>query len=139
MKPWYGDGLKFTCTQCGDCCRTHGDYRWVFLENEDIARLSAFLKIDRRAFLHEYTEKEDGVRVLKWPNEVQCIFLGEKGCTVYEARPLQCRTWPFWNENLKKKVWDTDIVPFCPGAGEGRLYKIGEIRKIARGEGETGG
>ena len=77
------------------------------------------------------------MRTLNWDDE-KCVFLGEKGCTVYEARPEQCRTWPFWPENLKREVWAKEIVPFCPGADEGRLYSIGEIRRISRGEGETG-
>jgi Fe-S-cluster containining protein len=143
MKPWYADGLKFTCTECGDCCRTHGEYRWVFLSTEDIKRLADFKKVPRREFLHQWTEKgPEGMRVLKWPNEEACVFLAERngkwGCSVYEARPEQCRTWPFWPEVLKKKVWKTEVEPFCPGAGEGRLYTLGEIRKISRGEGETG-
>ena len=137
-KPWYADGLRFTCTQCGDCCRTHGDYAWVFLELGDITRLAKHLKLERREFLHRYTDSMDGVRVLKWPDDA-CTFLGKDGgCSVYDARPQQCRTWPFWPENLKRKTWETEIVPFCPGAGEGRLYQIGEIRKIAAGKRETG-
>ena len=30
-----------------------------------------------------------------------------RACTVYPVRPLQCRTWPFWPENLSsKQSWD---------------------------------
>ena len=35
-----------------------------------------------------------------------CVFLkedperGRKTCSIYPVRPLQCRTWPFWPENL---------------------------------------
>ena len=138
MKAWYSEGLQFTCSQCGDCCRTHGEYAHVFLSAADIARLTAFQKLPRAEFLHRFTQKdEDGLRVLNWDEE-KCVFLGEKGCTVYEARPEQCRTWPFWPENLSREVWEKEVVPFCPGAGEGRLYSIGEIRRIAKGQGETG-
>ena len=29
--PWYADGLRFTCTACGDCCRNHGDgFEYVY-------------------------------------------------------------------------------------------------------------
>lgn len=162
MKPWYADGLRFTCTQCGDCCRSHGDYQWVFLSPEDVTRLAKKLGMTNARFLAEYCDKdEDGLgHTLKWPKGARgaggpppggrrepegrtspdiaaCVFLGEKGCTVYEARPQQCRTWPFWPENLRKKVWEEEIVPYCPGAGEGRLYTLGEIRKISKDEGET--
>ena len=139
MKPWYADGLKFNCTQCGDCCRTHGDYAHVYLLKTDIDRLVKFHKVTRNEFLQKFTgkDKDSGMRTLNWDEE-KCVFLGEKGCTVYEARPEQCRTWPFWPENLTPDVWNKEIVPFCPGAGEGRLYRIGEIKKISRGLGETG-
>ena len=158
MKPWYRDGLRFTCTQCGDCCRSHGDYQWVFLTPDEVTRLAKHLGMTNAKFLHEYCDKdEDGLgHTLKWPDRA-CVFLGQgsgespgegaaspkgeqarkEGCTVYDARPQQCRTWPFWPENLPKKVWDKDIVPFCPGAGEGRLYSLGEIRKISKDQAET--
>lgn len=146
MKPWYADGLRFTCTQCGDCCRSHGDYQWVFLSPTDVTRLAESLGLSNARFLAAYCDKdEDGLgHTLKWlkggagdPDIAACVFLGEKGCTVYDARPQQCRTWPFWPENLTKKVWKADVEAYCPGAGEGRLYTLGEIRKISKDEAET--
>ena len=29
---------------------------------------------------------------------------------------MQCRTWPFWPENMSSKAW-TSIAAFCPGVG----------------------
>lgn len=137
--PWFRDGLRFTCTQCGDCCRSHGEYKWVFLDPADVTRLAQHKGMTNVEFLREYCDRdEDGItHTLKWPDDA-CVFLGDQGCTVYDARPTQCRTWPFWPENLTKKVWEAEIVPFCPGAGEGRLYSIGEIRRLAKSQGETG-
>lgn len=135
-KPWYADGLRFSCSQCGECCRTHGEYAYVYLSNDDITRLSEHLQIERNAFLQAYTDRDGPWRILRWPEEA-CVFLTEKGCSVYEARPTQCRTWPFWEENLDREVWFNEIVPFCPGAGEGRLYDLREIRACARGESEA--
>lgn len=136
-RPWYADGLRFSCTACGKCCTSHEGYEFVYLENADITRLAKHFGLERRRFLAEYTERQDEFRILKWPDE-HCIFLSESGCTVYDARPTQCRTWPFWPETLKKQVWQEEVVPFCPGAGEGRLYSLSEIRALMRGEGETG-
>lgn len=137
MKPWYREGLRFGCTNCSDCCRSHGEYVNVYLSVTDVTRLAGTLKLERKVFLHQYTDRvEDGIWKLKWPEDA-CVFLGEKGCTVYDGRPEQCRTWPFWPENLRRDVWEKEIAPFCPGVGEGRLYTLGEIRKLARGEGKT--
>ena len=65
-----------------------------------------------------------------------CVFLdrtAEKAtCSLYEARPSQCRTWPFWSENLQSKdAWHRakDETP-CPGMGKGNLIPANEIRII---------
>lgn len=58
-----------------------------------------------------------------------CIFLDPKtrGCLVYAARPLQCRTWPFWSSNLKSpKTWERTCES-CPGAGTGQVYTLEQI------------
>jgi hypothetical protein len=52
-------------------------------------------------------------------------------CTVYDARPIQCRTWPFWDSNLKRKRDWKETCEVCPGAGSGRLYSLEEI-EVAR-------
>jgi Fe-S-cluster containining protein len=58
-----------------------------------------------------------------------CIFWDrEAGCTVYPARPRQCRAWPFWPENLAKPSDWNRVCEVCPGAGHGRLYTLTEIR-----------
>ena len=49
-----------------------------------------------------------------------CIFLKENRCTVYKSRPIQCRTWPFWPENMNTKTWNNDIAKNCPGVGKGK-------------------
>ena len=58
-----------------------------------------------------------------------CIYLSEKKCTVYEARPTQCRTWPFWPENMNAKRWNDNIQSFCPGVGKGKLHSAEFIGK----------
>jgi Fe-S-cluster containining protein len=49
---------------------------------------------------------------------------------MYKARPSQCRTWPFWPENLKtKRHWESvkRVTP-CPGMDSGKLVPIEQIR-----------
>ena len=53
----------------------------------------------------------------------------KKKCSVYNARPTQCRTWPFWKENMKAKTWNNYIVNFCPGIGKGKKININQIEK----------
>lgn len=51
---------------------------------------------------------------------------------MYDIRPRQCRTWPFWPENMKRSFWEEEIAPFCPGIGQGRLFTAVEIEELIR-------
>lgn len=55
---------------------------------------------------------------------------GVKGCTIYDVRPMQCRNWPFWPNNLNNPDdWNAAAMK-CPGINKGRLYTFDEIQKI---------
>jgi len=60
-----------------------------------------------------------------------CIFLGEDlKCTVYEARPDQCRTYPFWPHLLASQLsWEWESLK-CPGIGKGNLIPASEIKRV---------
>jgi hypothetical protein len=46
---------------------------------------------------------------------------------IYPVRPLQCRTYPFWFQNLRsEKKWRLTGTA-CPGIGQGRRYSKDEI------------
>ncbi len=62
-------------------------------------------------------------------NNGNCIFLKDNKCTVYKSRPIQCRTWPFWPENMNTKTWNNDIAKNCPGVGKGKVKTKKEILK----------
>lgn len=51
-----------------------------------------------------------------------CIFLQEDHCQIYLVRPLQCRTFPFWPENLKSSFRWKQLKSYCPGIDEGPLH-----------------
>ena len=76
----------------------------------------------------EYVFKNDGDN---------CIFYGEKGCTIYEARPTQCRTFPFWKANLKSRYRWKLIEEECEGIGQGRLFDFVEIEAIKNQTSQT--
>ena len=62
-----------------------------------------------------------------------CVFFDNKtrGCQIYEQRPRQCRTWPFWKSNLKTPQSWEEMCESCPGSGKGKLYQLEEIEKQA--------
>ncbi len=141
--PWWKDGIRFECQGSGKCCLSRGTHGYVYLTLEDRRRMARHLGLATAEFTRRFCRKEDGWWHLKPANEaapspdqdVACRFLEGNRCSVYEARPAQCRTWPFWPENMKAKAWDREVVSFCPGVaagrrGKGRLFSASEIRGL---------
>ena len=130
-KDFYRDGIRFECQGDGKCCLTRGRYGHVYLSFNDRRRLAAHHRMSLSEFTALYTKKADGLYELRYTGK-DCPFLQEKRCRVYDARPWQCRTWPFWPENMNSRVWEKEVVSWCPGAGKGRLYTAKEVENILK-------
>jgi Fe-S-cluster containining protein len=134
---WYADGLRFECTQCGNCCT--GPPGTVGFTSEEAKLMAKQLGISEKAFYRDYAHKIDGRWSLtehETEHGYDCVFLdretlpGKAVCSMYEARPTQCRTWPFWPENLRtQRSWLTARhgTP-CPGMDQGRIVPVEAIR-----------
>ena len=91
---WYEEGLPFSCTACGNCCKSRGEYSHVYLREEEVTAMARHLEMDPVEFVRTQVKVEDGWITLL-PGLPQCQFLDDAGkCTVYAVRPVQCRTWP---------------------------------------------
>lgn len=123
---FYSAGIRFECTGCGQCCKTRGSYSYIYVTLEERRRLATHLRMKTAAFTRRYCEKTAGLFHLREPAK-DCAFLQGERCSVYEARPGQCRTWPFWPENMSRTVWANEVKRDCPGVGVGRLYSVAEI------------
>jgi len=130
MKKWYADGLRFTCQKCGKCCRANGDYAFVYVSTEEVNRLMNFLDIPRKEFMRNHCSRLEGRTIIKF-KDGGCTLCQDGECAVYKVRPIQCRAWPFWAENLDEWVWHEEIATICPGINRGRLFSTEEIEKIA--------
>jgi len=134
--PWYSEGLPFRCTQCGDCCTGAPGYVWV--NNAEIKELAAAAgEPDVERFERHYVRKVGIRKSLREFANGDCVFFDNKTrkCGVYEARPRQCRTWPFWDSNLRSPEAWQETCKICPGSGQGKLHAIEEIeqkRKVIR-------
>ncbi len=128
-KEFYIEGLRFACRGDGRCCVSRGKYGYVYLSFKDRRRLASHLGLSLAQFTSRYVTKEDGLYQLRYTGR-DCPFFHENRCAVYDARPWQCRTWPFWPENMNTIVWEQEVLSWCPGAGTGRLYTGQEIEEI---------
>lgn len=100
--------------------------------------MAAKLGMDVDSFELKFTRRIGARRSLnerKTSAGFDCVFLdrsvpGRATCHLYEARPMQCRTWPFWPENLTTRhAWDEAKARTpCPGMGRGTLVPIESIR-----------
>ena len=125
---FYEQGLKFECQGSGKCCTSHGEFGFVFLTKEDQKRFAEHLNLSVREFRKKYCDETRGIWHLKEnKDQPDCMFLKEKRCSVYEARPNQCRTWPFWPEVMNAKAWKLEVESFCPGVGKGKVWSRAEI------------
>jgi len=127
--PWWKDGLRFECQGSGKCCVSRGQYGYVYLTKPDRAKMAKFLKLSPSVFTKKYCEKDELGQWKLREFKATCQFLQNNQCVVYEARPTQCRTWPFWPEVMGAKAWAKDVAAFCPGVGKGKLWSPKEIEK----------
>lgn len=125
--PWYQDGLSFECTRCGACCTGAPGYVWV--DQDQMLRLAEFRGESFDSFTRAFVRRVDGRYSLIEHSNGDCVFWDrDVGCTVYPARPNQCRTWPFWLENVETPAEWERVGRSCPGSGQGRIYSPEEIR-----------
>ena len=85
---------QFSCSGCGECCRWIGA---VLLEGFDLPRLAAHLGLSAQEFIDRHTRLAHNRRQLALLDQADgsCAFLEGDRCSVYEARPEQCRTFPY--------------------------------------------
>ena len=116
------DGYNFAfdssaCSSCpGNCCIGESGYIWIS-ENE-ILNLAKYLKISqnevREKYLYKASYKYSIKEIQLDENNFSCCFFNveKKQCMIYEVRPMQCRTFPFW-EYFKENI--DEVVTECPG------------------------
>jgi Fe-S-cluster containining protein len=128
-------GLRFGCTMCGNCCS--GPEGYVLVSDAEVAALAARFGIASAEFIERYTHMTREGRSLREtpsPAGLDCVFLdrtsvpGRAVCGVYEDRPTQCRTWPFWGTLVRsRRDWD-QAARRCPGIGRGPLIPPEQVR-----------
>jgi Fe-S-cluster containining protein len=132
-----GPGLRFACTMCGNCCT--GPEGYVLYTEEEGRAIAARLGITVEEFVRDYTKETILGRSLREKRSaygLDCVFLdresapGKAVCGIYEDRPEQCRTWPFWKSLVQsRRNWEA-AKRTCPGLDRGRLTPPQQIRVL---------
>ncbi len=122
-------GLRFTCTRCSACCRFDSGFVWV--SDADLSGMATGLDLSRAAVLSRYCRVVNiaGFRQISLAEQanMDCVFWIDGACSVYEHRPLQCRSFPFWAPYLgSREDWD-GLALRCPGVNVGELHSAETI------------
>lgn len=115
--------LRFECQRSGNCCRRPG---YVYFTRDDVEAAAGFLGIARGDFVKRYLAV-DGRRFVLEVDSGGCRFFDGAGCVIHPAKPLQCRSWPFWPELVRTpRAWRA-AARGCPGMGQGGAISAAEL------------
>jgi len=133
-EPFFANGLNFSCKRCSACCRYEAGL--VCLSENDLKKLTSLLKMDSDSLKKTYCRwvtdwNGEKVLSLKEKSNKDCIFW-DMGCSVYESRPLQCITFPFWQSIIHSQgCWEV-AASSCPGINCGKLHTKDEIENCLK-------
>lgn len=108
------------CQSCGGRCCI-GESGYVFISIDEIMDIALFLNLSFESFTKQYIRKVSyKFSLLEKPynDGLACIFFDtlSKQCSIYDHRPKQCRSYPFWEAH--QKLNDSDLALLkqeCPG------------------------
>jgi len=136
--PWYAAGLAFECARCGRCC-SGPEEGYVWVTEGQVRAIAEHIGICLDEMYVRYVRNVNGRYSLteRSPGR-NCVFLeppdrGTRGCRIYAVRPPQCRSWPFWNANLRDPASWALAALRCPGINRGRRFNCDEIEARRRG------
>ena len=133
-EPWYKEGLRFQCAECGGCCT--GDPGVVWVSDDEIQQIAQFTgkSIGEIRLFHTRLVGNQ-VSLTEYANG-DCTFFDarQRKCAIYPVRPPQCRSWPFWRSNVASPESWAQAESQCPGAGNGGLVACEEIQRLTGDE-----
>lgn len=139
--PWYVTGLAFECASCGRCCAGPAE-GYVWATDEEIAAIADYMGVSEAELRRKYVRKiAERFSLKERKPSKDCVFLqptgvNGRGCAIYPVRPSQCRTWPFWAQNLTSPDTWARAGMRCRGINRGRVHVRDEIERTRDGSTE---
>lgn len=113
--------LRWTCVRCANSCRDlPGHKRSILLTGHDTERIARTTGRATREFstaLRSHFPYERKMKKVRG----RCIFLNGSTCSIYKARPLICRFYPFFLRRSGKRALEIGFDPACSGIGSGTV------------------
>ncbi len=139
IAPWYHTGLRFSCTQCGNCCSGAPGYVWLTIA--EATQIAASLGLEPSEFTRRYTRRLGQRLSLLEKRDGDCVFLirpqpGRTACQIHTVRPVQCRTWPFWKSNIKTEEAWNKAGQGCPGINQRQHHPLPVIQAALQTNGD---
>jgi len=128
---FFGEGLRFECQRCGACCT--GEPGTIYIGPDEISPIAEFLQISSVSFIRHYLYPFRDSYSIREHADGRC-FCYANGCTIYPVRPNQCKSFPFWFDNLRSETQWRKVSDSCPGIGNGRLYTKEQILEIVQSD-----
>lgn len=79
---------KIKCTSCGYCCKNITP----IISEADVKRIAAYFKISVKSAMAKWFQKDENLGLIM--NTRPCPFFLGKICSIYPARPHDCRSYP---------------------------------------------
>lgn len=112
----YPDNVSFACCKCGLCCGdTETKMRHVLLLKHDVERIAKYVGREIKAFTVDIIGRTPYIYEMQKSKSGKCIFLKDNKCTIYEARPLICRFYPFELSTNDEGIYVFRTTEECPG------------------------
>jgi Fe-S-cluster containining protein len=104
------------CQSCeGNCCIGESGYIWV--TPIEIKNIATFLDLSETDFREKHLRKiryRYSLKERQVGQSYECEFfdINKRACSIYDVRPSQCRTFPFW-DYFKTHI--KEVEEECPG------------------------
>ena len=105
---------------------------YVWVTETEIEEIAKTLNISVEECMKKYVRRlGDRYSLRELPKTYACVFLEGKKCSIYHARPKQCRPFPWWPENISTRQEWHEIAERCEGIGhpDAPVVAFGEIQK----------
>lgn len=113
-------GAHFSCVDCGICCS--GAPGKVRVSEAEIRRISEYRNEAEADLRERVLRTVKGEALLKEQANGDCVFFKNNRCEIHAVKPRQCRTYPFWFQNVRSDRSWRNTCAECPGIGQGEWW-----------------